>query len=60
MQYLPTKTAVFVKIVTFKEDEVVSLKSDSEVGFNDFPNIEELSLRQNSIEREAWEQITDS
>ena len=37
----------------------VSLKSDSEVAFNEFPDNEELSLRQNPIETEVREQITD-
>ena len=41
------------------ENWKISLKSDSEVGFNDFPDIEELILRQNTIETEVWEQITD-
>ena len=41
-----------------KEREIVSLKSDSKVGFNDFPDIGELHLRQNLIETEFREQIT--
>ena len=45
--------------MTFEEREIVSVKSDSEVEFNDFTAIEHLSLRQNPIDTEVWEQITD-
>ena len=54
------KNAAFVaRNVIFKESEIGSLKSVSEVGFNDFPNNEEeLSLRQNPNEAEGREHIT--
>ena len=54
-----TKTAFVGRIVIFKEFETVSLKSDSEVAFNDFSDIEELSLRQNPFETEVRKQIAD-
>ena len=59
MEDLQTKNA-FVSInVFFKEGQFVSLKSVSEVGCNDLPKNQELSLRQNFIETEVREQITD-
>ena len=54
------KNTLFVRKVTFKESEIVSSKSDSDVGYTDFPDIEELSLQQKPIETAVREQITES
>ena len=52
------KTAFVARNLTFKKNDIVSLKSKSKVGFMDFPDIGGLSLRQNPIETEVWERIT--
>ena len=57
-QDIQTKTSFLDGKAIFKESEKVSLKSEYEIGFNDFSDIEVLSLRQNAIETEVREQIT--
>ena len=59
VQKLQARTALVAGNKIFRESEKVSLKSDSQLSFNDFPDIEQLSLRQNPIETEVREQITD-
>ena len=47
------------KKVIFQESELVSLTSVTEIGFNDFPEMEDLTLRQNPIETEDREHFID-
>ena len=43
----------------FTESETNSIKSDFEVGSNNFPDIKQLILRQNPTETEILEHIAD-
>ena len=59
VQHSQTMTMFVAKKVIFQENEIVSSTSVTEIGINDFPEMEDLNLRQNPIETEDREQIID-
>ena len=59
MQDLQTKTTFVARNGIFKESKKTSMESNSEVGLNDFPDVEELNLRRNPIGTEVRKQTTD-
>ena len=59
MHELQTKTAFVARNMILNKREIVFLKSFSEIGFNDFPDIGELTLQPNPIGTEVQDQITD-
>ena len=60
VQDLQTNVAFVARNLIFVENEKDFLKSDSDVVFQDFPDIEQLRLPQNPIEMEFREEVTDS
>ena len=58
VQDLQAKSAFLARNVIFRESEKFSLKSDSEVSFNDFPDSEEPNQRQYPNETVVRQQIT--
>ena len=60
MQDLQMKTAFVNRNVFFKEIEIVSLKSDYGIGFDEFGKSEEQVFRQITVETEFREQLNDS
>ena len=60
MRDLQTRTNFVARKVIFKETELISSKSGSEIVFNIFRETEELNWRQKPLETEVREQITDS
>ena len=60
VQDLQTRNASVARKMICKERGNFSPKTHSELGINDFPDIEEQGLRQNTIETEVRNQATDS